>query len=159
MDDYESWLRSELVAAQARVAEMNSALSLFLAWRKRGTNGTNHNIQGIHDNGAHRRPRQRASKNDVIFAAFEAAGAAGLNQEEVARVAAEAGLNTNANALRALCWTAKKAGRLISLAPGRYAIAPQDEAAPRLPDNRDGEAASTRMDHNQHREGDVGGGT
>lgn len=145
---------------------MERALELFLTWRSGKPNAVTAETRRSASNGhaptnGHTEPakRKRASKNDAIFRAFEEAGPNGLSQEDVQRVAQELGLNTNPNALRALCWTAKQNGRLISLAPGRYAIPQRDEAAPRLPDNGDGDAASARLDHNRHREGDAGGGT
>ncbi len=165
MEDFESWARAEIVTAQAKVRETERALELFLTWRSgnsgfagQATPGPVRNRQ-TSTNGHAPGARKRASKNDAIFLAFEKAGPDGLSQEDVQRVARELGLNTNPNALRALCWSAKQDGRLISLAPGRYAIAQRDETAPRLFDIEDGDAVSARADHNQHREGDAGGGT
>ena len=133
MDDYESYVRAELDAARAKIADMERALDVYLAWRNRGQTITvTHpaRVKLSPDTAkVSNAPRQRASKNDAIFAAFNAAGNNGLSQEDVQRIARENGINSNPNALRALCWTAKERGRLISLAPGRYAIAPKNEAA------------------------------
>ena len=181
--DFEVWTRSEIAAAQARIAEMENALAVFLTWRSRVPASASVYVaiaepekQVKADTPTSNHTRLRATRNQPIFDAFEAAGSEGLSQEDVKRIAQAAGLNQNPNALRALCWTAKQDGRLISLAPGRYAIAPKnqaavnnstkgetlaqrEDAAPRLPDhNGDGDAAPARSDHNQHRVGDAGGG-
>lgn len=161
MDAYESWVRGEMDAAQAKLDDMSRALDIYLAWRK-SQQGISmqplrvHIRPGVmHSSGA---PRQRASKNDVIFEAFEAAGAAGLSQDDVQRVARENGLNSSPDTLRALCWNGKNKGRLISVGVGRYAIAPKNEAA--VENLEPGEtAAPARADNNRHREGDEGGGT
>ncbi len=165
MEDFESWTRTEIATAQARVREMERALELFLTWRSGKLNAATAATPRSASNGhapknGHIKPakRKRASKNDAIFRAFEEAGPGGLNQEDIQRVARDRGLNANPSALRALCWMAKQDGRLISLAPGRYATALKNEAAVKNSDPGE-TAAPARLDHNRHQEGDAGGGT
>lgn len=181
---YEAWLEAHLEDADAKVREIHAQLDKILSEREkvqtqldgfrawlitkpesagfeagdRAESQTHHETPGS-SNGATKKnatKTKRISKNQPIFDAFEAAGPAGLSQQEVLQVALDKGLLTNRDALRALCWSAKQDGRLISIAPGRYAIAPRDEAA--VNNSTQGETAAS-ADHNQHREGDPGGGT
>lgn len=166
MHEYEMWLRAQIDAARATVHSLESSLELLLAWRAGNPNAAHATpyraSTNVHGEAGSRRvypstTRKRSSKNEAIFQAFEKAGPEGLTQDEVQSVAREHGLNTNPSALRALCWSAKESGRLVSLAPGRYAIAPKNEAA--VENLFPGETtAPARPDHNQHREGDAGGG-
>ena len=165
--DYESWTRAEIEAAQTRVVDLQRALNLFLGFKAQHEKPVG-SVRGSSSPSQTLKPRsidqpqlgrKRSSKNGVLYEAFEQAGPSGLTVGEVQRIAEAAKLTATSSSIRAFCWTAKQAGRLISLAPGRYAIPQRDEAAPRLPGNGGGDAASTRLDHNHHREGDEGGGT
>ena len=181
MEDYESYLRSELDVARTKVRETERALELFVAWRSSKVSNRPSAVAKraysptTQDAALPLPVKQRASKMNVIMDAFATAGAQGLRQDDIQRISAEHGLTSSAASLRSFCFNAKKDGRLISLAPGHYAIAPKDgvavesfslnepatprdEAAPRFPDNGDGDAASTRLDNDRHRVGDAGGG-
>jgi hypothetical protein len=164
--DYESWTRSEIEAAQTRVVDLQRALDLFLGFKAQhekpagSTRASSSAAQSPNprSNAQPQPGRKRASKNGVLYEAFEQAGPSGLTVGEVQRIAEAAGLTATSSSIRAFCWTAKQAGRLISLAPGRYAIPQIDDAAPELPEGGEG-AASTRAVNDRHREGDEGGGT
>jgi hypothetical protein len=182
-EDYKVFLETQLEDTDAKVREIQGQLDKILSERRtlqtrldgvRAWLATKPNSPGVdagdraasqthHEtadsgNGATKKSAtktKRVSKNQPIFDAFEAAGPAGLTQQEVLQVALDNGLLTNRDALRALCWSAKQDGRLISIAPGRYAIAPRNEAA--VDNSTKGETAASA--NNQHREGDAGGGT
>jgi hypothetical protein len=151
---FETWARGEIdrLRAEAREREAEAAQLETVLARFRAVNGL-HGRQA--EKPAEAPVRRRASKNDVLYDAFAAAGSAGLNMDELEQEAKRVGITPNRNNLRAFCWTAKNAGRLISLAPGRYAIPQKDEAAADTPRS---EAAASHF-HQQHREADAGGGT
>jgi hypothetical protein len=167
-DEFPVWARSEIDRHRAEAAQLEQVLLRFLAARNSSTATTGRPMPttevGVNPPRPTMQPAskpmrtgRRTTKNEPIFAAFEKAGPQGMSMRDVERVAREAGLNTNPNALRALCWNGKKDGRLISLAAGRYAIAHPTETAD--PTSSGEPAASAREAHNQHREGDAGGGT
>jgi hypothetical protein len=166
MDDgFETWARSEIGRLRTEADQMERVLAQFLAARGPSAPIHDRRLQVGAATVAHAREAapcqptssaKRTSKNEPIFAAFERAGPRGMSMDDVERVAQEAGLNTNRNALRALCWNGKKEKRLISLAAGRYAIAQKNEAAD-APLGA-GSAASAREAHDQHGEGRAGGG-
>lgn len=158
MDDgFETWARSEIGRLRAEAEQMELVLARFLTARGPLTATPEHPSPAAHV-APSRTPLlgRRISKNQPIFDAFERAGPKGLNIDDVERVARENGLNTNRNALRALCWNGKQDKRLISIAAGRYAIAHPTETADTPPNVES--AASAREAHNHHREGDGGGG-
>lgn len=165
-DEFEIWARSEISRLRADADQMECVLARFLASRgsasvvlerQASPAAINHTRQSTPHSPRAMSSGKRVSKNEPIFKAFEKAGAAGMDMDDVERVARESGLNTNRNALRALCWNGKQIGRLISIEAGRYAIAQTTEAAD-SPMN-EGSAAPAREPHDQHREGDAGGGT
>lgn len=162
MEAYESWVRTEMETAQAKIDDLSRALQVYLAWLECQSDSVSMKPLRVHVRpsvvaSSSEQPRHRVSKNDAIFSAFDAAGATGLSQEDVQRVARESGIDSRPDSLRAFCWNAKKNGRLISLAPGRYAIAPKDRSAVDI-SSRGETADPARVDHNQHNEGDAGGG-
>ena len=149
-------LRFNAVRSNAEADRLEGVLNQFLADNGDDVAGSTPPNRVVRDDGRYSGPR-RSSKNDVILFAFENAGPNGLGMEDVEREARQAGLQSTRDTLRAYCWNQKQKGYLISLAAGRYAIAPKNETAPESLAKDEG-AAPTRSDHNQHREGDVGGG-
>jgi hypothetical protein len=160
-DGFEMWTRSEIVRLRAEADALERTLERFLSSRPLATNRqtllpVSHN--GLVGASINVVSRKRRSKNDALLEAIDQAGTEGLSLDEIMTAADRAGIDSNRNTIRSFCWNEKQRGRLIQPDVGRFAssLVAKDEAAGGS--LLDEPAASTRSDHNQHREGDAVGG-
>lgn len=162
MDGFERWARTEIEWHRREADQLEHVLAQFLATGLNSRGASPNEAATPHSSESGRsssgvKGRRRASKNDVILEAFDAAGLSGLSMEQIMEFAQSKGISPNRNALRAYCWNQKQLGRLISVAAGRYASAPENGGADK---SRTGETAPpAREPHSEHREADAGGGT
>ena len=134
MDEFERWARTEIERHRRDADQLEHVLAQFLAAKLDGLDTPPNEAARPHSSKARHSPfdlkgRQRTSRNAVLLEAFDAVGLSGLSMEQLMKIARSKGIRPNRNALRSYCWNQKQLGRLISVAPGRYASAPKNGAA------------------------------